>query len=69
MCNNLYMREKALEELLRDRIREIENHRRVALATGHRNGIRSIIGRCGTFLVVFGTHLEQVERHEVPARV
>ncbi len=69
MCNNFYMQEKALEELQRDRMREIENRRNVALATGHHNGIRHIIRNCGTFLVMLGTRLEQAERREIPARV
>ena len=69
MCNNIYMRDKELETLQRERTRDIENRRRAALATGHYNGMRHIIGRCGTFLVMLGTRLEQAERREVPARV
>ncbi len=69
MCNNMYMREKALEELQCERTREIENRRNVVLATGHHNSIRHIIKCCGTFLVMLGTRLEQAERREIPARV
>ncbi len=69
MCNNIYIQEKALEEQQRNRVREIENRRNVALAIGHRDDIRHLIGCCGTFLVILGTRLEQAERHEIPAHV
>ena len=69
MCNNIYIQEKALEEQERNRVQEIENRSKVASATGQRDGIRHIIGSCGTFLVMLGTRLEQAERHEIPARV
>ena len=69
MCNNIYVQEKALEQEQRDRMQEIENRRNVALATKHHSSIRHIVGRCGTFLVMLGTRLEQAERHEIPVRV
>ncbi len=69
MCNNMYMREKALEELQRERTREIENRRNIALATGNHNALRHIVKCCGTFLVMLGTRLEQAERRDIPARV
>jgi len=69
MCNNIYMQEKALEEQQRNRMQAIENRRDVALATGHHNSIRYIIGRCGTFLVMLGTRLQQAEQPEIPVWV
>ena len=69
MCNNIYIQEKVLEEQQHNRVQEIEKRRNVALVTGHRDGIRHLIGRCGTFLVMLGTRLEQAERHEIPAHV
>ncbi len=68
MCNNIYMQEKALEQEQRARIRAIESRHTLALAIGHHNAIRHIVGRCGTFLVMLGTRLEQAEQREIPAR-
>ncbi len=68
MCNNIYMQEKALEQEQRNRVREIEKRHTIALATNHHNGIRHLIGSCGTLLVMLGTWLEHAERQEIPVR-
>ncbi|GAC1407685.1 MAG: hypothetical protein NVSMB49_27770 [Ktedonobacteraceae bacterium] len=58
-----------MEEQQRNRTQAIEHRHSVALATGHSNSIRHIIGRFGTFLVMLGTWLEQAEQHRFPVRV
>ena len=69
MFNNIYMQENALEQEQRNRTREIENRHTIAVSTDSHNGIRHLIGSCGTFLVMLGTRLEQAERREIPVRV
>ncbi|GAC1427088.1 MAG: hypothetical protein PVS3B3_26410 [Ktedonobacteraceae bacterium] len=68
MCHSIDMQEKALEEQQRNRVREIELRHNIVLTTGHHDGIRHIIGRCGTFLIILGTRLEQAELREAPVR-
>jgi len=68
MYNNIYIQEKVLEQEQRCRMQAIENRHNVALATKHHSLIRHIVGRCGTFLIMLGTRLEQAERSEIPVR-
>ena len=69
MCNNIYIQEKMLEQEQQNRIRAIEHHRDVVLVTKRHRSIRHLVKCCGTFLIVLGGRLEQVERREIPVRV
>ena len=68
MCNNIYIQEKALEEQQHQHMVEIERRHNAVLATGHREGVRHIIGRSGALLITLGIWLERVERREIPVR-
>lgn len=62
MSNNLYLHEKRAEDHMKDMQREIQQARLAASATRtRRNRGKHVISRLGSFLVAFGTWLEQAE--------
>ncbi len=65
MIPHMFLHEQRAHEHLRQWLREAEQERMLA-GLPHRSVVRYLLGRLGTFFVMFGTRMHQLEQSDQP---